>query len=234
MKFRRGDSTRSGFAGKWHSRASALALCGSFAVLFGCSSTGGGAEPDGSIQGELHIYRVDYLDGHSERLFFLAASEDAPETHLTFAQEPNLQPWTKLKVWGAETTDGINVDRYQEQTEAVTDDVQSTSEALTSPTKKTRTVGFVPMDVGNGVNLAPADAQTAIFGVRTPTQAGLNQFYNENSYGGFNFTGDILPTQMVTSLGTCQQSAITAIEKQWPTTFGTTYNHWMQYIGSNF
>ncbi|HEX3778014.1 MAG TPA: FixH family protein [Polyangiaceae bacterium] len=233
MKFRLGGSVRSGFAGKWHSGASALA-CASFALLIGCGSTGGGGEPDGSVQGELHIYRVDYLDGHSEGLFYLAAGEGAPETRLIFAQEPNLQPWTQLKVWGTETTDGISVARYQEQTEAVTDDVESTSQALTVVTKKTATVGFVPMDVGNGVTLMPADAETAVFGVRTPTQAGLNQYYNENSYGAFNFTGDILPTQTVTTLGTCQQSAITAIEKQWPTTFGKTYDHWMQYIGSSF
>ncbi len=221
--------------GKWSLGTSALVgAAAALGLLAGCSSTGGGGEADGSIRGELHIYRIDYLDGHSERQFYLADEVTQKEQHLNFANAPELQPWTKLKVWGTETTSGIDVERFQEVTDAVADDVSETSQALSAPTKKTATVGFVLMDVGNGVNLSATDANTAIFGTRTATSAGLNQFYNENSYGGFDFTGDILGPETVTTLGTCQQSAITAIEDGWPTVFNKTYNHWMQYLGSSY
>ncbi len=235
MTFRRSDSIENGFSGKWCSRASAYALLACLPLLAACSSAGGEGEADGSIRGELHTYRIDYLDGHSERTFYLASPDaKVAEIKLNFASDPGLQPWTQLKVWGTPTTDGLTVERYQEQTEATTDGVEVSTQALSTVTKKTATVGFVLMDVGDGVNLSAADANTAIFGTRTATQAGLNQFYNENSYGGFNFTGDILGPEMVTTLGTCQQDAINAIEKAWPTTLGKTYDHWMQYIGSNY
>jgi len=234
MTIRRARFIANGLNGKWCSRASACWLV-ALAALAGCSSTGGTGEPDGSIRGELQIYRVDYLDGHSERQFYLASdAEGAQKTRLAFASDPGLQPWTKLKVWGTETAAGLRVERYQEQTDAASEDVQESAQALSKPTKKTRTVGFVLMDVGDGVNLSTADATAAIFGTRTPTQAGLNQFYNENSYGGFNFTGDILGPKTVTNLGTCQQSAIDMIEGAWPTTFNKDYDHWMQYIGSDY
>gem|GEM_PF-664486 len=235
MTFRRSDSIENGFSGKWCSRASAYALLACLPLLAACGSAGGEGEADGSIRGELHTYRIDYLDGRSERTFYLA-SPDArqAEIKLNFASDPGLQPWTQLKVWGTPTTDGLTVERYQEQTETTTDGVEVSTQALSTVTKKTATVGFVLMDVGDGVNLTAADANTAIFGTRAATQAGLNQFYNENSYGGFNFTGDILGPETVTTLGTCQHDAPNAIEKAWPTTLGKTYDHWMQYIGSNY
>jgi MYXO-CTERM domain-containing protein len=95
-------------------------------------------------------------------------------------------------------------------------------------------VGFVMMDTGNGVNVSSANAQTAIFGARAATQAGLNQFYTENSYGGLSFTGEILGPATITTLGTCQQSAITQIENAWANHFGKTFQHWMTYIGGTY
>jgi hypothetical protein len=107
-------------------------------------------------------------------------------------------------------------------------------EELVSPMKRSQTVGFVLMDVGSGVNLTADAAKTAIFGTRAPTGAGLNQYYSEVSYGGFGFTGDILGPVTITTLGTCQQSAITMIENGWAAQFGKQYDHWMTYIGSQF
>ncbi|MES1177132.1 MAG: MYXO-CTERM sorting domain-containing protein [Myxococcales bacterium] len=232
MTLRRVSSLANKGVGNWRSRASVSALC--LPLLIGCSSPAGQVEADGSIRGELHVYRIDFADGHSEREFFLAAEGKRPEDiHLKFATDPGLQPWTNLKVWGTPTKDGITVERFQEITEA-TSDVAVASEPLLKVTKKTRTVGFVMMDVGNGVNITADAANAAIFGTRTPTQAGLNQFYTENSYGAFGFTGDILGPKTVNNLGTCQQSAIDVIEGGWPDIFGKDYDHWMQYIGSSY
>ena len=232
MTRRRAESLTNKLVGIWWPRARVSVLC--LPLLAGCGSAGGQGEADGSIRGELHVYRVDYADGHSEREFFLAAEGKRPEDiHLKFATDPGLQPWTNLKVWGTPTNDGIRVEHFQEVTEA-TEDVATVSEPLLKVTKKTRSVGFVMMDVGNGVNITADVAKTAIFGTRTPTQAGLNQFYSENSYGAFGFTGDILGPKTVNNLGTCQQSAIDVIEGGWPDIFGKDYDHWMQYIGSDY
>ncbi len=234
MSFRRSNSIENGFTGMWCSGATAVALLACLPMLAACGSSGGDGEPDGSIRGELHIYRIDYLDGHSESQLFLAPNEQATaETRLHFARDPELQPWTKLKVWGTQTANAFEVERYQEQTDAVTDDVGVSAEALTKVTKKTHTLGFVLMDIGNGVNLSATDASTAAFGTRAVTQAGLNQYYNETSYGGLNFTGAVLGPQKVTTIGTCNQQAVTALVQTWPTIFGTTYDHWLQYMGSN-
>lgn len=203
--------------------------------LAACSHGSGESPDDGSLRGELHVYRISYLDGHSEREFYLAPDDQSPAgTRLIFAGDPLLDPWTRVRVWGASTAEGFKVTRYE--LEPVDGDVASTSAAILSPTKKTRTVGFVIMDpTGSGtVNLTNANAQTAIFGTRTATQAGLNQFYNETSYGGLNFTGEILGPATVTTLGTCQQSAITQIENGWASKFGKTFQHWMTYLGQNY
>ena len=234
MSFRRSNSIENGFSGMWCSGRIAVALMACLPLLAACGSAGGDGEPDGSIHGELRIYRVDYSDGHSESEFFLAPNEQAaPETRLHFANDPQLQPWTKLKIWGTQTANAFEVEHYEEQTAAVTDDVEVSAEALTKVTKKTHTLGFVLMDIGNGVNISATDASTAAFGTRAATQAGLNQYYNENSYGGLNFSGDVLGPQTVTTIGTCDQQAVTALVKMWPTTFGKTYDHWLQYMGSN-
>ena len=213
----------------------ALVLTISALSLAACSEPSEESSSDGALHGELHVYRVNYLDGHSEREFYLAPDDESPaDTRLIFAGDPLLDPWTRVRVWGSNTEAGFKVTRYD--VEPVDPDVASTSAAILSPTKKTRTVGFVITDpTGSGtVNLTNANAQTALFGTRTATQAGLNQFYNEASYGGLNFTGEILGPVTVTTLGTCQQSAITQIENGWASQFGKTFQHWMTYLGQNY
>ncbi|MGC4095378.1 MAG: MYXO-CTERM sorting domain-containing protein [Polyangiaceae bacterium] len=201
--------------------------------LVSCGNAQPTSESDGALHGELHIYRISYPDGHSEREFYLAPNEKTPaDTRLIFRGDPELDPWTRIKVWGAVGEDGFKVSRFEP--EPVDEDVASTSQAVLNPTKKTRTVGFVLMDTGAGVNLTAANAQTAAFGTRTATQAGLNQYYTENSYGGLSFSGEVLGPVTISTLGTCQQSAITQIENGWATQFGKTFQHWMTYIGANY
>ncbi|HWA16167.1 MAG TPA: hypothetical protein VG817_07035, partial [Gemmatimonadales bacterium] len=196
------------------------------------------AEADGARHGELHIYRVSYPDGHSEREFYLAKDEHTPATtRLIFVSDPGFEPWTRVKVWGLDEKDGVRVTRVERENPQADEEAEAlaaSEQPLIGVAKKTRTVGFVMMDVGNGVNITADAAQTAVFGTRTPTSAGLNQFYTEVSYGGLSFTGEILGPASITTLGTCQQSAITQIENGWASHFGKTFNHWMTYIGSNF
>ncbi|HEY2405794.1 MAG TPA: MYXO-CTERM sorting domain-containing protein [Polyangiaceae bacterium] len=210
--------------------ATIAAVC--LPALVACSSAS--SDPDGSLRGELHIYTFDYPDGHAVHDYYLAPNDQTPaDTHLHFDKDPPLEPWEKIKVWGETQKDGtLNVTRYEE----VTDELGVATEPLTNVTPKTQTVGFVMMDIGNGVNIDMPTAQTAIFGTRTPaTSAGLNQYYTETSYGGLGFTGQVLGPVTDTSIvtATCQQSAVTAVEKNWPTQFGMTFDHWMTYIGSN-
>jgi len=127
-------------------------------ALAACSSST--QDPDGSLRGELHIYTIDYPDGHSVHDYYLAPNDHTPaDTHLRFAKDPGLDPWARIKVWGEPQRDGtIDVTRFEE----VADELGVATEAIVNPTKKTQTVGFVLMDIGNGVNIDVPTAQTAV------------------------------------------------------------------------
>ena len=86
-------------------------LLACLALVAGCGNASfdaSSAQADGALHGELRVYRVDYEDGHSAREFFLSPDPHSSEmTRLIFASDPELEPWTRLKVWGAEGTDGV-------------------------------------------------------------------------------------------------------------------------------
>lgn len=209
-----------------------LLLLSASPAFVGCSDSPPSQNVDGRVRGELHIYRVNYDDGRSSREFYLAPDEHTPATtRLVFAEDPGLEPWTRLEVWGPQTTDGVKVTRFEVEP---ADDVASQTQALTTVTPRPRTVGFVLMDVGSGVNLSAESARAAVFGNRSPTQAGLNQYYREVSYGAVELSGEILGPAMTSALGSCQQSTLALIENGWPEQFGQTFNHWLTYIGSKY
>jgi hypothetical protein len=84
--------------------------------LVACGSSTPVSDEDGARHGELHIYRISYPDGHSEREFYLARDEHTPATtRLVFASDPGLDPWTRVKLWAAEGPDGFKVSRDPKQ-----------------------------------------------------------------------------------------------------------------------
>src|SRR5262245_59092030 len=136
-------------------------------VACGTSSTPTTESTDGSLRGELRIFRMPYEDGRVERIFYLAPNADAPNTtRLLFPSDPELDPWTRVKIWGVESPEGLQVTHHEVDQDA---NVGQLRQAITNPTPRTRTAGIVLVDAGGGVALTAADAQTGVFGMRTAT-----------------------------------------------------------------
>jgi MYXO-CTERM domain-containing protein len=211
---------------------STLTLAAAVGVLPALSAC---SEPDdGSVRGELRIYNVTYPDGRIEKEFFLAADDKATEvTELRFEKPPELEPWTRLKVWGPTSPGKIQVVRFEIDDEA-TEAVAASRESLINGPRRTRTAAFVLIDTGAGVNISAAQAQTNVFGTRTDGQASLTAYYDEASYNTLHFDGTVLGPQQVTDLGSCETADVVRIENRWQSVFGRNYDHWMSYIGQNY
>ena len=201
-----------------------MSVCG----LAACSAD---ETPDGSVRGELRIANISYQDGRTEREFYLAPEGSEELTRLVFPQTPEIPALTPVKVWGALDGENLVVDRYEvDQKKAEL--VGETTEPLLNGTKRTRTVGFVLMDIGSGVDLTVAQAQTAAFGTRGASNASLREYYLEASYNTLEFTGQVFETDVALPSG-CSTSQLLNIANNWDTQFGVQLDHWMGYIGSN-
>jgi MYXO-CTERM domain-containing protein len=206
---------------------SAIALscaCG----LVACSAD---ETPDGSLRGELRIANISYQDGRTEREFYLAPEGSEELTRLVFPRNPEIPALTPLKVWGTLDGEHLVVDRY-EVDEKKAELVAETTEPLLNGVKRTRTVGFVLMDIGGGVDLTVAQAQTAAFGTRGASNASLREYYLEASYNTLEFTGQVFETDVTLPSG-CSTSQLLNIANNWDTQFGVQLDHWMGYIGSD-
>jgi MYXO-CTERM domain-containing protein len=197
--------------------------------LAACSSED---PPDGSVRGELRIANVSFNDGHSEREFYLASEGSEDLTRLVFPKTPEIPALTPIKVWGALEGENFLVDRVEIDEKKSASLVAENSEPLLNGMKRTRTVGFVLMDIGSGVDLTVAQAQTAAFGTRGANNASLREYYLEASYNTLEFTGQVFETDVALPSG-CSTSQLLNIANNWDTEFGVTLDHWMGYIGSN-
>lgn len=200
-------------------------LCG----LVACSSEDA---PDGSVRGELRVANVSYLDGHSEREFYIAPEGSEELTRLRFSKDPEISALTPIKVWGALDTENFMVERFEVDEKKSNALLAEAPEPLLNGTKRTRTVGFVLMDIGGGVDLTTAQAQTAAFGTRGANNASLREYYLEASYNTLEFTGQVFETDVTLPSG-CSTSQLLNIANNWDTQFGMQLDHWMGYIGSN-
>ena len=68
-------------------------------------------EPSDAISGELVTYVADFEDGHSERWHSLR-TPDGQSIRLSFADEPAVQPGTKIRVWGESFGAAMRVGRF--------------------------------------------------------------------------------------------------------------------------
>jgi MYXO-CTERM domain-containing protein len=127
--------------------------------------------------------------------------------------------------------ENLLVERYELDDEAKSR-VGKVREPILNGMKETRTVGFVLMDVGSGVDLTTAEAQAAAFGTRGANNASLREYYLEASYNMLEFTGEVFETDVSLPSG-CSTSQLMNIAESWEDEFGMQMDHWMGYIGSN-
>jgi hypothetical protein len=162
----------------------------------GCSSNGPErdaiAESDGSLRGELTVYVSTLDDGTARTEYSLRADgNEDEERRLLLREPPDLPSGTRIKVWGVDTGDQIEV------TEIVIDeraarDVGSIQKALVNGTKqRDRTFAWVFVDVGGGAGtLTATEAKRRLFGTN-PGDNSTKQYFLETSYGVQDIGGDV-------------------------------------------
>ena len=205
-------------------RAAALAVLVS-AWAGGCGEdqkpTG---EPDatGALSGTLQNLVADFDDGHTERYHYLEVSGPTGDRSmkLLFAGEPTLDSGDKLRVWGTTTPENeLQVARYEIVSSAA-DDIATVRSTLTTVTPKQNKNAFVLVDLGGGVNVTAAAANTSVFSPGT----NFANVYNILSYGSMNYVGDVLGPFSY-SMTTCDYNGLRTAVKAMITT--GTYDHYM-------
>lgn len=213
------------FLGK-RARIAALALGGFVAsAALGCSSNGdpgqGPTGGDGRYEGTIAVYSATFDDGTGETEYFLR-SGSTDEVRLWFGSDPGLEPGARATVYGDRTADGIRVAHVE-----VDRTLGTAREALiNAPPYPERTFAFVLVDIGGGVNLTQADAETRLFGT-APGNGSVKQYYDEVSYGTQPISGAVLGpfTYPMTSCDT--RGMATTLRPQ-----VGTYDHYLWYMGS--
>jgi MYXO-CTERM domain-containing protein len=195
------------------------------AAVAACDAGGGGSSsgPDatGALTGTLRSYVVDVRGGKSRRLRILELGDPvARRVRLAFTGDPDVAPGDRLRVWGDDRGDELVVGRF-EKLAAANDRVVR---GLTTVTPKTSRNAFVMVDVGGGVNLTTASANSTVF---SPGKNFAGQ-YSLMSFGGEIYTGDVLGPFSYPMTSCDWDGLATAMRQKVP----TGYDHYMWYMGS--
>ena len=159
-----------------------LALLGAFGA--GCDAGGGGSSgaPDatGALTGTVRSFIVDGRDGKSRRLRMLELGDPvARRVRLAFTGDADVTSGDRVRVWGDDRGDELIVGRFEKLATA-NDSGDRVVRSLTTVTPKTSKNAFVLVDVGGGVNLTTASANSTVF---SPGKNFAGQ-YNLMSFGG--------------------------------------------------
>ena len=109
-----------------------------------------------------------------------------------------------------------------------------------APPEKMRTIAFVMVDYGEGVNVTAAAAQRFMFSTTQPGPTlgiGANdkstlQFYDETSFGFFGVSGDVEGPLQWTGAAACNGSGGSQLAQMLRPMVSTTYGHYIWYYGS--
>ena len=109
-----------------------------------------------------------------------------------------------------------------------------------APPEKMRTIAFVGVDYGEGVNVTEAAAQRFMFSTTQPGPTlgiGANdkstlQFYDETSFGFFGVSGDVEGPLQWTGAAACNGSGGSQLAQMLRPMVSTTYGHYIWYYGS--
>jgi hypothetical protein len=160
-----------------------LSTVGFFWALGSCS---GGPVPvesadddPGSVVGDLHVYVATFENGTSETRYYLRDGAGG-ERKLVFAEEPDVSPGARLKVWGTDEGDALRVAKFKATNDDASGGLGTRSDPLIGvPPAPPRVICPVVVNVGGAGTLTVDKAETQ-FHVG-PTS--VNAYYLENSYG---------------------------------------------------
>ena len=135
----------------------------------------------------------------------------------------DVAPGDRVRVWGDDRGDELVVGRF-EKLAAATIPATASFDRVTTVTPKTSRNAFVLVDVGGGVNLTTASANSTVF---SPGKNFAGQ-YNLMSFGGELYTGDVLGPFSYPMTSCDWDGLATAMRTKVP----TGYDHYMWYLGS--
>jgi hypothetical protein len=157
-------------------------------ILGSCSSEStmptGPLEIDepGSISGELAVYIASFDDGTSETRYFLRDAK-GDERRLRFDGPPEIDPGTRLRVWGSASGDTFEVSRFTRAVPVPSSEIgTATSELIGVPPQPPRVMCVAQVVMNGG---PPAD-NLSVEAIEQQFHVGpksVNAYYQENSYG---------------------------------------------------
>jgi MYXO-CTERM domain-containing protein len=143
----------------------------------------------GALQGELAVYIADYNDGTSETRYFLRDAKGA-EQRLTVTGEIDAAPGRKLKVWGKQRGERLEVSKYkivEDAGEGIGSQRQPI-ELIDATAKAGRVMCAGQINLNGGT--AKMTVASVKAGFHATTGASANTYYRENSFGQVGLAGD--------------------------------------------
>src|SRR6266545_399369 len=207
-------------------------------ALVSCSGTGTQQDPvdfdePGAIEGELAVYIADFEDGTSETQYFLRIA-DGDERRLVLQSEPDIAAGTRVKVWGSQNVEAIDVTNLKVAIDPAAGGIGSQSSAVIDTTPRKPRV-FCPVLVTLNNGAIPSTLGTSQ--VESQFHSGptsVNAYYIENSYK-IDSTGGKTYGPFNYNMSSCSTSALaTAIRPMIPSEDGCQQYGWVMVPRTSF
>jgi MYXO-CTERM domain-containing protein len=182
-----------------------------------------GEATDDSTRGTLAVYAMTQTDGATKTGYVLRINGDERDTReLVFTEDPRLAPWTRLKVWGTETDERIEVARFEIDAEEASE-VRKATQAL---------VGGKQLPVRRlGVFVSVSSSDPGREGRFRSAFSLARSYYPEASYGMQELMGEIAVLNPIETCGLTESEMIAqanSYRQQYP-----EYDHHLVfYIGN--
>ncbi|HTV22445.1 MAG TPA: hypothetical protein VMG12_27340 [Polyangiaceae bacterium] len=189
----------------------------------GQSSAGQSSAQDG-VEGTLVAYTARFDDGTSDTQYALRIGDE--ERPLVFAEPPSVAVGGTVRVWGASSERGIEVERIAPVSPSSGIGRLEQAQIGADPFPARR-FALALVDIGGGVNINADQAATTLFGA-DPGQGSVRNYFREVSYGRQDIDGEIFGPFQYNMNGCDTRGLVNAIRPQIPGQF----DHYLWYIGS--
>jgi MYXO-CTERM domain-containing protein len=145
----------------------------------------------GALAGELTVYIANYDDGTADTRYFLKVGE-GDERRLHFSNEPEIAPGTRVKIWGTQRADKLDVAKYRVATDIGREGIGSAQQALAplvdAAVKPDRVLCAALVNISSSGT--PKSTVAAIKNNFHTSATSANAYYRENSFGQVGLGGD--------------------------------------------
>src|SRR5262245_942872 len=197
----------------------------------------GGGQSTWQLEGRLETIVVEGEHGGTRHFLLLDDGSDPIE--LGFDADPAWGSGSRIGVNGNLEGARFRVSAFEQLAARGQNTLQQS--ALTGVTpERTRTVAFVMVDYGSGVNVTKTAAETFMFSMTNPgptlgigsSDLSVLQFYDETSFGLFNVSGAVEGPLSWTGGAACNGSGGSQLASMLRPMLSTTYGHNIWYYGS--